>query len=346
MFRFQHPYLLYLFALIAVLLVVFLIFYRWKQKQLKNLASKQVLQQILPDFSKSKATIKSILGLLALSFLIIAMANPQMGSKQQEVKKKGIDIVIALDVSNSMMAEDLSPNRLERSKRAILQMINRLGNDRICIIVFGGQSYVQLPLTTDYAAAKLFINTIHTGLIPTQGTAIGSAINLGVQSLDLKSPTQKAIIVITDGENHEDDAITAAQGAAEQGIFVHTIGMGSELGAPIPLYKGKRKLPGAYRKDKEGQTVTTRLNQEMLEEIASAGKGSFIRASNSNSGLNMILKELNKLEKTEFGTKVYTDYDDYFQVFLAIALILFLLEFITSKRRFEWAKKLNLFSNE
>ncbi len=345
MFRYQHPYLFFAFAFVLLIALIFIGHYYWRNKKINSLANADIIQKILPDFSVTKAFFKKLFALFGLSFFVLGLTNPQMGSKEMEVKKEGIDIVIALDVSNSMLAEDLTPNRLERAKRALLQMVNKLENDRVCIIVFGGQAYVQLPLTTDYSAAKLFINTINPGMIPTQGTAIGSAIYLGLKSLDFSYPTQKSIVVITDGENHEDDAIQAAKEAYQKGVIVHTIGMGSETGAPIPLYKGSRRIPNQYKKDNNGQTITTRLNEKMLREIAQNGQGDFVRATNSNSGLNKILKELSQLEKTTFGSKVFVDYEDYFQYFLAVALFFMLIEFLMSKRANLWLKKKNIFND-
>ena len=252
--------------------------------------------------------------------------------------------MICLDVSNSMLAEDLSPNRLERSKRAIYQLIEKLHNDRLGIIVFAGQAYVQLPITTDYSSAKLFLETIGTDIVPTQGTSIGSAINLAMESFDFENGTSKSIIVITDGENHEDDAMNAAIEASDKGVIVNTIGMGSEKGGPIPVYKNGAQVD--FRKDNTGNTVVTKLNEKMLKEFATAGNGSYVRASNAKGGLDKIMSEIDKMEKKEFGSKSFKDYEDRFQIFLIIALFLIVLENFISNRRSTKLDGVNLFESK
>ena len=298
---------------------------------------------------------KFILLLFALGFIILGLANPQIGSKMEEVKREGVDLMIALDVSNSMLAEDIKPNRLERAKQAISKLIDKLHNDRIGLIVFGGEAYVQLPITTDYSAAKLFLSIISTDIVPTQGTAIGEAIKLSIRafSSDYDNPkysgqnpqqsTQKnkAIIIITDGENHEDNAIEEAKNAADKGIIVHTIGMGLVKGAPIPAYYRGRQI--GFRKDRDGNTIITKLNEAMLQQIASSGNGVYIRANNIQTGLNALFTELNKMEKVKFGSKMFTDYEDRFQYPIAIALFLLILELIIAERKSKWLSKMNLF---
>ena len=276
--------------------------------------------------------------------LLIGLANLQFGTKVEEVKREGIDLMIALDVSNSMLAEDLSPNRLERSKRAIFQLIQKLHNDRLGIIVFAGDAYVQLPITTDYSSAKLFLETIGTDIVPTQGTSIGAAINLAMESFDFENGTSKSIIVITDGENHEDDAKEAASEASAKDVLVHTIGMGSEKGGPIPVYKNGAQID--FRKDNQGNTVVTKLNETMLKEIAAAGNGSYVRASNANAGLGIVMEEIDKMEKKEFGSKSFKDYEDRFQIFLIISLILIIIEYFLSNRRTSKLDGVNLFETK
>jgi Ca-activated chloride channel family protein len=281
---------------------------------------------------------------MAMVSLLIGLANLQFGTKLEEVKREGIDLMICLDVSNSMLAEDLSPNRLERSKRAIYQLIEKLHNDRLGIIVFAGQAYVQLPITTDYSSAKLFLETIGTDIVPTQGTSIGSAINLAMESFDFENGTSKSIIVITDGENHEDDAMNAAIEASDKGVIVNTIGMGSEKGGPIPVYKNGAQVD--FRKDNTGNTVVTKLNEKMLKEFATAGNGSYVRASNAKGGLDKIMSEIDKMEKKEFGSKSFKDYEDRFQIFLIIALFLIVLENFISNRRSTKLDGVNLFESK
>ena len=328
-------------ALIPVIVLVAYLVSRWRKKVLHKFADTHLVSSLLPDLSKYKPALKITLFCLAFFFLIIGIANPQNGSKLQEVKREGVDLIIALDVSNSMKAEDLSPNRLENAKQAISKLIENLHDDRIGVIVFAGEAYVQLPVTTDYSAAKLFLNTINTDIVPTQGTAIGSAIDLAVNSFDAKSQNSKSIIVITDGENHEDDAVKAAEAAAEKGIVVHTIGMGSPKGAPIPMFLNGHQ--NGFRKDSEGNTVITKLDENNLQEIAMAGHGAYVRANNSQSGLSIIFDQINKMQKKEFGSKVYTEYDDHFQIFLALAFIFFVIELLITETVSKWWVKLDLF---
>jgi Ca-activated chloride channel family protein len=290
--------------------------------------------------SRARATWKMIFFSLALTFLILAAANPQIGSKLEEVKRKGSDIMIALDLSNSMLAKDLPPNRLEFARRSIAQLIERMRSDRLGIVVFAGDAYTQLPITTDYAAAKLFLNQVSTKIVPTQGTAIGAAIEQCIRSFNQESPAGKAIIVLTDGENHEDDAQGAASKAAELGINVYTVGLGSPSGAPLPLNENKNS---GYRKDQNGQTIISKLNEEMLQEIAMKGNGAYTRATKARSGLIDIYQETQSLEKAEIGSRVYTDYEDRFQIFLAIALFFLFLDFLMPVKRSKWLDSINLF---
>lgn len=275
------------------------------------------------------------------AFLVIALANPQIGSKLIEGERKGIDLVIALDVSTSMLAKDIEPSRLERSKQSISRLIDQLGNDRIGIVVFAGQAYVQLPITTDYAAAKMFLSAINTNIVPVQGTAIGAAIELSAKSFDNETHS-KAIIIITDGENHEDDPVKQAKTASDQGINIFTVGMGLPEGAPIPDYDSYNRQTG-FKKDKQGNTVVTRLNEGMLQQIAAAGNGIYVRANNTQVGLNKIFDEISKLEKTEFESKIFSDYESRFHYFIALSLLFLILEILIFERKNKWLRKIKLF---
>jgi Ca-activated chloride channel family protein len=341
-FRFENSLFLYGLALIPLMIFIFLLVLKWRRKSLNKIAEAGLQSIVLPQLSKSKVVWRFIFWCLAMAFLVIAIANPQFGTKLEEAKREGIDIMIALDVSNSMKAQDLAPNRLENAKQSIGRLINNLNEDRIGIIVFAGQSYVQLPITTDYSSAKLFLESISCDMIPTQGTAIGAAIDLAVESFDPKSPAAKAIIVITDGENHEDDAVKSAETAAEKGMTVHTIGMGSEAGVPLPLVSNGNIV--GYRKDNEGNTVVSKLNTALLKEIAAAGKGIFVQAGRSQSALSVVKDELNKMEKKEYASKRYTDYEGRFQFFLAAAIFLLISESLLSERKSKFLQKLNLFN--
>lgn len=341
MFRFEHSYILWGLLLVPIMFLIFVLLKRWRKKARAQFAESDLLDQLMPQSSNFKFGLRFLFFILGTIFLIIGIANPQIGTKVEEVKREGIDLIVALDISNSMKAEDLSPNRLERAKRAMLQMVEELKSDRLGIIVFAGQAYTQLPVTTDYAAAKLFLSTIDTDLIPTQGTAIGAAIDLAIESFDYQQGGNKALIVVTDGENHEDNAIESAEKAKEKGIKVFTIGMGSPNGAPIPVFKRGKKM--GYRQDNSGNTIVSSLNEEMLSQIAYAGNGLYVRASNANAGFDKILDELSGLEKSEFESQVYTDYEDRFQFFLGAALLFFLLFAIINEKKGKLKDKVKLF---
>lgn len=341
MFKFQHSEYLWALLLLPLLLLIYISVNAAKKRALKKLGDYNLVRRMMPDVSTPKRTVKIIFYLLGLLFLILTVCNLQSGSKMQEVKREGADIMLCLDVSNSMLAEDLKPNRLERAKQAIEQMIDKLNGDRIGIVVFAGEAYTQLPITTDYGSAKLFLSAISPNIINVQGTDITAAIQKASESFGKDEGKNKAIIIITDGEDHEEDAIKAAEEAEKQGISIHTIGIGSEAGVPIPVYNNG--VPAGYRKDKEGNTVVTKLNDKLLQSIAGAANGVYVKASNSDVGLDAVLDKLNELEKKQFESKMYTDYEDQFQWFAAAALLFLLIEFILNERISSWWKKLNLF---
>lgn len=339
--EYENIYMFYALLLLPLMLLLYFVTVKWRKKVKSIYGDEELVNKLLPDVSSTKRVWKFVLYFIAFLFVVIGLINPQIGTKLEEVKRKGADIMICLDVSNSMNAEDLQPNRLERSKQALLKLLEKLKGDRIGIIVFGGQAYVQLPITTDYAAAKLFLGSINTGMIQTQGTAIGNAIELAMESFGKDEGKNKAIVVITDGENHEDDAKSVAELALEKGITVHTIGIGSEQGSPIPIFKNN--IREGYRKDKEGNTIITKLNEPMLQEIAAAGNGIYVRATNADVGLRNILDAIDSLEKKEFESKMYSDYEDQFQWFIAAAFILLLIETLLTERKSKLYQRLNLF---
>ena len=343
MFRFAHPEYLYALVAVPILFVLYLFMTRWKIKARKQFADQTMMDKLSPDFSRSKQLLKLILNLTGISLIIIACANPQIGTRLEEVKREGVDIIIALDVSNSMKAQDIKPNRLERSKQEISRLIDQLQNDRIGMIVFAGQAYVQLPITSDYAAAKLFLSTIDTDIIPTQGTCIGCAIDMAQESFVGNDNKHKALIIITDGENHEEDAVEAAKRAHAAGVIIHTIGMGLPEGAPIPIVRNGMQ---DFLKDNDGNTVITKLETLTLERIAEEGKGLFVQSSNNDDGLQKILSQITKMEKKSFGTKQFTDYEDRFQYFLAAGLFLLLLEFTVTNKKSKLIQQLNLFNEK
>lgn len=333
--------MIYLFALAPVLLILYYMMRRWKKQSIQKFGNPVLVQRLFPDVSVSRPGIKFWILWSGFILMVVGVCGPLIGSKLEEVKRKGSDIIICMDVSNSMRSEDIRPNRLERSKQAVSRLIDRLEGDRIGIVVFAGDAYMQLPITTDYAAAKLFLSQVEPDIVPKQGTAIGAAIDLASTSFTDTIKKHSAIVVITDGENHEDDAIESAKSAAEQGIKVYTIGMGSVNGAPIPIYNNGTRV--GFRQDNSGATVISKLDQNMLNEIADAGKGRFIQATNSDDGLDLILKELNGLDKKEFKAKMYTDYENQFQYFLAGAFVLLIIDFLLGEKKSKWFAKLNPF---
>ena len=341
MIRFQHIEFLYALSVIPLLVILYWWAMRTKLKSLKSFGDLEILKSLISDMSNYKQLVKFILLISALVFIILGLANLQVGSKLEEVKREGVDIIIALDVSNSMTAEDIKPNRLESAKQEISRLIDKLQNDRIGLIVFGGDAYLQLPLTPDYSAAKLLLSTISTDIVPVQGTAIGSAIRLAAKSFIGGEKKYKVLIIITDGENHEDDAITEAKNAATEGILIHTIGMGSALGTPIPVYQNNTRV--GFKKSQDGSTVLTKLDEAGLQQIANAGNGIYIQATNRQDELETILKEISSMEKKEFASKVFTEYEDRFQYFLGFALFFLAIEFFVSERKNKWLSKWNLF---
>ncbi|MXV15731.1 vWA domain-containing protein [Hufsiella ginkgonis] len=341
MLRFAHTGFLWGLAAIPLFILFFGWLSQWKKRAIASLGDKHVVKQLMPAVSSSTPWIKFALFLLAYASLITGLADPQVGSKMEEVKRESADLMILLDVSNSMLSEDLAPNRLENARRAIAQLIDNLHNDRIGLVVFAGQAYVQLPVTTDYSAAKLFLNTINTNMVPTQGTAIGAAIDLGIRSFDFKNGTGKSIIIITDGENHEDDAISAAKDALEKDVTVNVIGVGSVDGAPIPMYYNGQK--SGFRTDSTGKPVVTKLNEDMCKQIAAAGNGTYVRASNANSGLNIIMDQIAKMQRKTVSSKSFRDFEDRFQFFLGLALLCLVAEFFISNKKSSRLSKVKLF---
>ncbi|NWJ50097.1 MAG: VWA domain-containing protein [Bacteroidetes bacterium] len=339
MLRFEHPYYFYLFALVPLLLVLYILMLRWKKKALQRYGDTEVVKLLMPDYSKKRLFYKFLLLLFSFASLVLALANPQIGSRIEKVERKGIDIMIALDVSNSMLSEDIQPNRIERAKQAVSRLIDNLTNDRIGMVVFAGKAYTQMPITTDYAAARLFLDGINPGMVPTQGTAIGEAIDQCMNSFG-ESKKSKAIIIVTDGENHQDDAVAKAKEAYDKDIRVYTVGMGSPDGAPIPMIINGRAV--GYKKDKDGNTIITKMNPVALGEIANAGNGVYISGNNTNS-LKDVLNNIDKLEKSSIDSRVFSDYEDRFQYFLALALLLLICEIFIFERKARWADRIKLF---
>jgi len=326
MLVFLNDYFLWLLLLVPVIPVAYAIVRRLRAARIKKIGDEALVRELMPSYSGAKGWIRIILFDLAFAFFVLGIARPQIGAKLSEHETKGAEIMICLDVSNSMLAEDYSPNRLERAKLAISRLVDKLQDDRIGLIVFAGNSFVQLPITTDYVSAKMFLNNVDTESIPVQGTAIGDAILSAAKSFSPQSEKSRAIVVITDGENHEDDPVDAARQAAELGARVYTIGVGSVHGQPIPK-------DGELMKDKEGNIVVSRLDEVSLQQVAKAGNGAYVHAGNDEFGLNPIIEDLRRLEDEKFQSVVFEEYDEQYMYFFAFALILLVLEMLIGERR-------------
>ena len=326
----NHQYLLLL--LLVPLMPMLYGLMRWLRRgRIRRIGNETLVKQLMPSWSGSKGWVRLVLFDLAFAFFIIGLARPQIGAKLQERETKGAEIMICLDVSNSMLAKDYSPNRLERAKLAISRITDKLQDDRIGLIIFAGSSFVQLPITNDYVSAKMFLNSITTESVPVQGTAIGDAILTAARGFSAQSEKSRAIIVITDGENHEDDPVDAARQAAELGIRIYTIGVGSLRGEPIPLN-------GELMKDKDGNIVVTRLDEATLRKIAEVGNGAYVHAGNEEFGLNPIIDDLKRLEAETFNSVVFEEYDEQYMYFFAVALLLLVIEMLIGERR--WKRRM------
>ncbi len=326
MINFAQAQYLLLILLIPFFFVIQAVVLKLRQRRIRRFGDEELVRQLMPSYSKAKTWVRVTIFSIGFFFFAIGLSRPQIGAKLKEHETKGAEIMIVLDVSNSMLAEDYSPNRLERAKLAISRLVDKLHDDRIGLIVFAGNSFVQLPITTDYVSAKMFMNSISTESVPVQGTAIGEAINTALRSFSAQSEKSRAIIVITDGENHEDDPVAAATQAAEMGVRVFTIGVGSPEGKPIPM-------DGELMKDRDGNIVVTRLDEKVLQEVAAAGNGLYVRAGNSEFGLNPIIDDIMKMDDEKYNSIVFEEYDEQFMYFLAIALVFFVIEMLVGDRR-------------
>lgn len=339
MFRFAHPEFLYLLFLLPALVLFYIYGAIAKNRAIKKFGNLKLLKELMPEASLKRQHLKFWLLFSAIAMVIIVIAGPQFGSKLETVKRQGVEIMVCLDVSNSMMAQDVSPSRLAKAKQMLSKLTDGFANDKVGLIVFAGDAFTQLPITSDYVSAKMFLSSINPSMVSTQGTAIGSAINLAARSFSPNDKADKAIILITDGENHEGNAVQAAEAAAEKGIHVNIVGMGDPKGSPIPV-DGTNN----YMKDNQGNVVITKLNEEMCQQIAAAGKGIYVRADNTNSALRVLEKEIDKMNKSELDSKVYSEYDERFQTFAWIVLILLLTDFFILSRQNRIFKKIKLFS--
>ena len=326
MLIFASPRFLWLLLLVPLIPVVYGILRALRRRRIRRFGDEALVRSLMPSWSGAKGWIRIILWDLAFLCFVIGISRPQMGAKLKEHEAKGAEIMICLDVSNSMLSQDYSPSRLDRAKLAISRVVDKLQGDRIGLIIFAGTSFVQLPITTDYVSAKMFLGNIDTGSVPVQGTAIGDAILTAAKSFSAQSEKSRAIIVITDGENHEDDAVDAARQAAELGIKIYTVGVGSLRGQPIPIN-------GELLKDKDGNIVVSRLDEATLKQIADEGHGAYVHAGNEEFGLNPIIDDIKKMEAEKYNSIVFEEYDELFMYFFAAALALLVLEMLIGERR-------------
>ena len=342
MYQLEEKIWFWAFIIIPVMLMVFLWTFFWKKRIQKSFGSAVVLKRLSPDLSFFKSSLKFITLCLAVGFLMIGLINPKIGTKLETIKREGVDIVFAIDVSKSMLAEDVAPNRLEKSKQLVTQIINNLASDRVGIIAYAGKAFPQLPITTDYASAKMFLQSMNTDMLSSQGTAINEAIELSRNYFNDEEQTNRVLIIISDGEDHNDLSVEVAEAASEEGIKIYTIGVGSEKGGPIPLKRNGVVM--SYKKDQNNETVITKLNEETLRLIANEAKGGYINGSQTADVVEQIRAVLSAMDKKEFEAKEFAEYKDQFQWFLGIGLFFLILDVLLLERKTAWLKRLNLFN--
>ena len=341
MFRFEEPTYLYLLLLLPFLAAFYLYSNYRRRKAIRKFGDPVLMAQLMPDVSKYRPDVKFWLVFAAIGLFAVLLARPQFGSKLETVKRQGVEVMIALDISNSMLAQDVQPSRLEKAKRLVAQLVDKMENDKVGMFVFAGDAFTQLPITSDYISAKMFLESINPSLISKQGTAIGAAINLATRSFTPQEGVGRAVIVITDGENHEGGAVEAAKAAAEKGIQVSVLGVGMPDGAPIPV-----EGTNDFRRDRDGNVVVTRLNEQMCQEIAQAGDGIYVRVDNSNAAQKVIAQEINKMAKADVETQVYTEFNEQFQAVAWIILLLLLAEMLILERKNPLFRNIHLFKKE
>lgn len=339
MFRFANPYILYLLLIIPAAIVLFIFAQMRRRRRLERFASSSLLAQLTPSASPARLRTKFVLYSLALAFLILAAARPQVGSKLREEHQKGIEMMLVVDVSNSMLAEDFEPNRLDRTKFAIDRVVESMKQDRIGVVAFAGEAQVQLPITSDYRMARAFARKLSPQMVRTQGTDLGVAIKLATMSFSSQSEGSRVMILITDGENHESDALEAAQAAAEKGIAIYTIGIGTPEGAPV-------MIGGEYLTDENGDMVVSKLDEKMLQEIASTTGGAYVRATKQSIGLKEIVDRLKELDESDLATTRFEAFDEQFQYPLVVALLLLLIEWLILDRRNPLLARFNIFGRQ
>lgn len=329
MLRFQHSEYLWALVLLLVLQVAFLGVSWWKRRSIRRIGDQALVEKLFTGYSRKLFILKFLLIFLAFFFGVVGLANLQKGSRMEKITRKGVDVMIALDVSKSMLATDVQPDRLTRARQLISKLMDKLDNDRVGLVVFAGNAYLQMPLTVDYSAAKMYLSTVSPDMIPTQGTAIGQAIQVSDDAFNKKERKHKALIIISDGEDHDETALQRTKAAFENGVVTNTIGIGSPAGSPLPDPE-----TGGYKKDRQGNTVISKLNEEELKSISAAGKGIYQHLDNNTDDVvNTLVAKIDGMEQKEFGENVFTDYNSYFQYFLGICLALLLIEFFIPEVR-------------
>ncbi|WP_072556632.1 VWA domain-containing protein [Tenacibaculum todarodis] len=344
MYKLEEPIYFYLLAIIPVMIVIFLLVLWWKKRTQKKFANSDLLERLAPNSSTFKTTLKLVFLLIGMAFLIVSLVNPKMGTKLQTVKREGVDVVFALDVSKSMLAEDIAPNRLEKSKQIISKIIDKLGSDRVGIIIYAGNAYPLLPITTDHGAAKMFLQNANPDLVSSQGTAITEALNLAKTYYNNDEQTNRFLIIISDGEDHQEETKQVAQNIANEGVKVYTIGVGTEKGGPIPM-KINGSLIG-YKKDNKGETVITKRKPEVLQGIADAANGNYIDGNKTDNPVKIIENIISNAQKSEFETKQFSDYKDQFQWFIGIGILFLLIDIFLFDKKTKWLRKVDLFNEE
>ncbi|MBD3862963.1 MAG: Ca-activated chloride channel family protein [Olleya marilimosa] len=342
MFQLEEKIWFWTLLVIPVLVLFFLLLLLWKKQTQKRFANATLLKRLSPNKSVFKSVLKLVVLCLAFASLTLALVNPKVGTSLETVKREGVDIVFAVDVSKSMLAEDIKPNRLEKSQQLVSRIIDKLGSDRVGIIAYAGKAFPQLPITTDYSAAKMFLQNLNTDMLSSQGTAINEAINLAKTYYDDDQQTNRVLVILSDGEDHSEAAVQVAEEASKEGIKIFTIGVGDVNGGPIPLRRNGVLLN--YKKDKQGETVITKLDEETLKNIASQANGVYINGAITDKVVSQMSDILNKMDKTEFEAKQVANFESRFQWFLGLAILLLFIDIFLLERKTAWLKKLNLFN--
>ena len=342
MIHLEEKIYLYALAAIPVVVMLFILMKLWQRRARKKFGKASVFKHLSPAKSRFKPFLKLVVRCLVITSLAIALANPKVGTKMETVKREGVDIVFAIDVSKSMLAEDITPNRLEKAKRLVSELLNKLAGDRVGIIAYAGQAYPQLPITTDYAAAKMFLQQMNTDMLSSQGTAIDQAIRLATSYFDDEEQTNRILFILSDGEDHAEGASIAATEAVNKGILIYTVGLGTSKGSPIP--ERIRGVIDTYKKDNTGEVVITKLDENLLKDIAQNGKGDYINGFDTEEVVSFVEEVLTNMEKKEFETKQFVDFKDQFQWFLGAAIALLFLDIFLLERKTAWVQRLNLFN--